>query len=188
MENVPLLQRCFNQWSVFLEPLRSADWGIPVLAAQENCSCWWDRERTWYSVWRKCVQPIGMCVEVSQPQSRVLLGVVVTGKITTEWIILKTIIRFVVLRGVFQPSLQDYTRLKIAPSQLMFFFFQLWVGYLRRPNIAVLKFSLFCTICKVPQMFSRFGRRASLWNMYSHCIRGGKWSPGSPLHYSLHFL
>jgi hypothetical protein len=61
-----------------------------------------------------------VCGSESTPIACVLLGVVVTGKITTEWIVLKTIIRFVVLRGVFQPALQDYTRLKIALSQPMF--------------------------------------------------------------------
>ena len=30
-------------------------------------------------------------------------------------------------------------------------------------------------ICRVPQMFSRFGRRASVWNIYSHFLLGDKW-------------
>jgi hypothetical protein len=60
-----------------------------------------------------------VCGSESTPIACVLLGVVVTGKITTEWIILKAIIRFVVLCGVFQLSLQDYTRLKTALSKLM---------------------------------------------------------------------
>jgi hypothetical protein len=61
-----------------------------------------------------------MCVLVSQPPvACVLLGVVARSKITKEWIILKTIIRIVILLGVYQVSLQDYTRFKIAPRQLI---------------------------------------------------------------------
>ena len=62
----------------------------------------------------------------SAPIACELLGVVVTGKITTDWVVLKTILRLVILRGVFQASrgvfqasLQDYALFKIALSQLI---------------------------------------------------------------------
>jgi hypothetical protein len=76
--------------------------------------------RTYQRVEKVCSSHRHVCVGESAPIACVLLGLVVTGKITTKWIILKTIIRFLVLRGVFQLSFQDYTRLKIALSQLMF--------------------------------------------------------------------
>jgi hypothetical protein len=55
--------------------------------------------------------------------------VVVPGKLTTEWIILKTILGLVILRGVFQASLKDYARFKIALNQLIV---QLWGRILRQ--------------------------------------------------------
>jgi hypothetical protein len=70
-----------------------------------------------------------VCVSESAPVACVLLGVVAIGKITTQWIILKTITRLVILREVVQLSLQDHTRFKIAPSQLIFLLSFRWVCY-----------------------------------------------------------
>jgi hypothetical protein len=67
----------------------------------------------WQVVWGKFIAAIGLCE--SAPIACELLGVVVTGKITTDWIVL----RLVILREMFQGSLQDYALFKIALSQLI---------------------------------------------------------------------
>lgn len=55
-----------------------------------------------------------MCVSESAPLACVLLGVVAIDKITTEWIILNTITRLVILREVAHLSVLDHTRFKIS--------------------------------------------------------------------------
>jgi hypothetical protein len=68
-------------------------------------------------VWRKFIAAIGLCE--SAPIACELLGVVVTGKITSDWIVLKTVLRLVIFREMFEGSLQDYAIFKIALSQLI---------------------------------------------------------------------